>query len=135
MWLIAFFKDGAQEFPYRQWKNNAGNFMLLAVPLTLWRGARSQRGVFYLLFAVLQCFVVFLSGSRGATLMIGVTGLVSVAVYFVFVKNTARRAAEFAVLFALAVVVAADILFDGGGRGEEIIGGKEGFSGHGRGEI
>lgn len=135
MWLIAFFKDGAQEFPYRQWKNNAGNFMLLAVPLTLWRGARSQRGVFYLLFAVLQCFVVFISGSRGATLMIGVTGLVSVAVYFVFVKNTARRAAEFAVLFALAVVVAAVVLSDGAARLKEFIGEMDVFDGNGREEL
>ena len=52
MWLACCLKEGfGIHLPYRQWKNNAGNFMLFATPLTVWYGIKKKWGVVFIGFA------------------------------------------------------------------------------------
>ena len=135
MWLIAFLKDGGSGFPYRQWKNNAGNFMLLAMPLTLWRGISSRIKAAHLFFALLQLALVFLSGSRGATLMMALIFLPSLITYFVFMKDRARLLTEAALLAAAFFVFAALFLLDGAKKLVDFIENMDIFDGNGREEL
>ena len=135
MWLIAFIKGGGENFPYRQWKNNAGNFMLFAMPLTLWRGINSRIKALHLCFALLQVALVFLSGSRGATLMMAAILLPSLITYFVYMKDKARRAAELALLAAAFFAFAAVFLTGGARRLMEAIENMDIFDGNGREEL
>ena len=136
MWIIAFVHDGTGQFPYRQWKNNAGNFMLIAMPLTVWRGSKSRFGVPYVLFALVQVSTVILSGSRGATLAIAVTLILSAAVYVYGIKDKkARLAAEGALALALLITLAAIFLSDGASRLISLFESMDIFDGNGREEL
>lgn len=131
MWLAAFLSDGNAGFPYRQWKNNAGNFMLLSVPLTLWRGSKARCGTLHAAFAVLQAFSVAASGSRGATLMMGIVLPSALAVYFFGLKGK-RKLFESALFAVFAVAVCAVLFADGARRLHGFFGEMDILDGHGR---
>ena len=136
MWVIAFIRDGAEDFPYRQWKNNAGNFMLIAMPLTVWKAARSKFGVLYLCFAIVQITSVILSGSRGATLCIVATFLPTAVLYLRAIRGQkARFYAELALAAAGCVVLASVFLTNGAARLVNLVGDMDILDGNGREEL
>ena len=121
MWLACCLKEGfGIHLPYRQWKNNAGNFMLLAAPLTVWYGIKKRYGVVFVGFATLQALSVAMSGSRGATLMMAVVFPLSLIVYLYNVRGW-RRLCDMLPVIAAAVALCAYFLPDGARRLLEFI--------------
>lgn len=109
--------------------------MLLAMPLTLWRGISSRIKAAHLFFALLQLALVFLSGSRGATLMMALIFLPSLITYFVYMKDRARLLTEAALLAAAFFVFAALFLLEGAKKLVEFIENMDIFDGNGREEL
>ena len=107
MWFACCLKEGfGIHLPHRQWKNNAGNFMLLATPLTVWYGIKKKWGVVFIGFATFQALSVAMSGSRGSTLMMAVVFPLSLIVYLINVKGWRRLVDMLPVIIAAVAMLA-----------------------------
>ena len=96
MWLGAIIQeiphmDDGFEIPIRQWKNNVGNLMLIAVPATLYYGTKSRHSWLCLLYATVELVAILFSKSRGATMVAIALAPFELVAYFILLKNNAQR--------------------------------------------
>lgn len=120
MWIVAVIQDIPEmnegfRIPYRQWKNNVGNLMLIAVPLTLYYGTRSRQSWLCMLFATLEFGAILFSMSRGSMMVAIVLAPIEYAAFFYYLKDKRARLLNLIILGTMAALTLC-ILFANGKR-------------------
>ncbi len=114
MWVSAYvvdFKNNKELniiFPYRQWKNNLGNYTLLAMPFAFYLATYKKGGVFYFILGILDYIAICLSMCRGG--MLAATAVFPFLIIFTFVyaKKPSKRII-FGLVFAMVLLAMACI--------------------------
>jgi len=107
MWVSAYIVDFKNHkelnivFPYRQWKNNLGNYTLLAMPFAFYLATYKKGGFLYFILGILEYLAICLSMCRGG--MLAATAIFPFLIIFSFVyaKKPSKR-----ITFGLVVIVA-----------------------------
>ncbi len=109
MWLCAIFQDlpsmgNEFKFPYRQWKNNVGNFMLISIPCTLYYGTQKKRSWMYFILAAIQFLAVVMSLSRGSMIMAIALAPFEIILFFIAIKNKTQRIINLSILGVILTI-------------------------------
>ena len=110
MWCVAVIQDAPKmqsgfQVPYRQWKNNVGNLMLISVPATLYYATKSPRSWCFFMFAVLEFAAIIFSLSRGTMIMAIAMAPFELALYFIMIKDKKQRIVSALILGAAIAAV------------------------------
>lgn len=110
MWMAAVFQDIPSRgegfrIPYRQWKNNVGNLMLIAVPATLFYGTKSRHSWAFFIFAALELAAIMFSLSRGSMMVAAALAPFEIILFFIFVKDKKQRIICAAILGFICVCI------------------------------
>lgn len=97
MWVSAYlvdYKKGAELniiFPYRQWKNNLGNYTLLAMPFAFYLSTYKKGGGLYFLLGILEYVALCLSMCRGGMIAGTVVFPFLIVFAFIYAKKPSKR--------------------------------------------
>ncbi len=114
MWICAILQDlpymeKGFEIPYRQWKNNVGNLLLISIPCALYYGIKSRHSWLYFTFAIFLFLTITISSSRGSLIMAIVLAPFEIVLFFIALKDKTQKIIN-AVILAVFITSVAIIL-------------------------